>query len=139
MGHVEFEAVSVTWKHGRGKELTVLAENATFFSKCDHFFHDCPWVALNIVLRDDGLDVNLYGLNQLNTFQDEKVFGLVNFHFGRGDLVNFLRRGYKSGPKHFGKDMTLLVCQLHNWTHTLEGFELQQINCNKSSLNCGLT
>ena len=58
---------------------------------------------MNIVLRDDGLDVNLYGLNQLNTFQDEKVFGLVNFHFGRGDLVNFLRRGYKSGPKAFWK------------------------------------
>ena len=38
VGHVEFEAVSVTWKHGRGKELTVLAENAPFFSKCDHFF-----------------------------------------------------------------------------------------------------
>lgn len=38
VGQVEFEAVSVTWKHGRGKEVTVLAENATNFSKCDHFF-----------------------------------------------------------------------------------------------------
>ena len=84
------------------------------FQNATIFFHDCPWVALNIVLHDDGLDLNLYSLNQVNAFQDEKVFGLVNFHFGRGDLVGFLRRGYKSGPKHFGKDMTLLVCQLHN-------------------------
>lgn len=38
VGQREFEAVSVTWKHGREKELTVLAQNATTFSKCDHFF-----------------------------------------------------------------------------------------------------
>ena len=38
VGHVEFEAVSVTWKHGRGKELTVLAEKCNIFFKMRPFF-----------------------------------------------------------------------------------------------------
>ena len=120
------------WSRQRDMETWTWTGIDSAGTKCNHFFqmrpfffHDCHWAGLNTVLRDDGLDVDQYGLKQLNAFQDEKfpygmVFGLVNFHFGRGDLVDFLQRGDKPSPKHCGKDMTFSLCKLLYWTHTLE-------------------